>query len=135
MPHRAGSPGEGSRHRSSGVVLSCWPEVTTPKNDRLTVSTAVRALVLGTIGACLSAMLTFSSTSAELTIPARLANVYITITRPLIGATSGLVGLIMLTSGVLNLPLVSEWVVPFLFGFSERFLLGALQSQPAKEAR
>lgn len=123
------------------IVLACtlvalisalrWsPEVTA---SGMTAGAACRAVILGTLGACLSALLTFSSTSTEQNIPARLANVYITITRPLIGATSGLVGLLMLTSGVLNLPIVSGWVVPFLFGFSERFLLGALQGSSGKE--
>jgi len=106
-------------------ALKSAPEIS---EKGMTAGSACRALLLGTIGACLSAMLTFANTSTEQSIPARLANVYITVTRPLIGATSGLVGLLMLTSGVLNLPIVSGWVVPFLFGFSERLLFGALQT-------
>jgi hypothetical protein len=99
-------------------------------NKELDVKTVVASMLLGGMAACLSALITFATSSTELRIPAHLANVSITVTRPLIGAVSGLVALLMLTSGVLNMPdKVTPWIAPFLFGFSERLVVGALNKQ------
>ncbi len=85
------------------------------------------AMLLGGMGACFSALLTFATSSTELRIPAHLAGVWITATRPLIGAVSGAVALLLLKSGLMNLPAdATPWIAPFLFGFSERLVMGAI---------
>jgi hypothetical protein len=83
------------------------------------------AMVLGGMGACLSALIGFASASADIKIPAHLANVSITLTRPLIGAVSGLVALLVLSAQPsISLPV---WLIACLaFGFSERLVIGAL---------
>jgi hypothetical protein len=83
------------------------------------------AMALGGMGACLSALIGFASTSTECKIPEHLASVWITVTRPFIGAVSGLVALLVIA------PLAGEgpalWLaVAFAFGFSERLVIGAL---------
>jgi uncharacterized membrane protein YiaA len=99
----------------------------------LTISSVLASMTLGGIGACLSALITFANGSAEQKIPERLANVAVTATRPLIGAVSGMVAILMLKSGVLNLPVnAAAWIFPFVFGFSERLVIGALENQRAK---
>jgi hypothetical protein len=99
----------------------------------LTVSSALASMTLGGIGACLSALLTFASSSPRQSIPDHLANVAVTATRPLVGVVSGLVAILMLKSGVLSVPINTvAWVLPLVFGFSERLVMGALSAQGGK---
>lgn len=87
----------------------------------------VAAMSLGGIGACLSALITFASSTPEIRIPEHLANVAVTLTRPLIGSISGLVAMLLLQAGVVEFGGVSL-LVPLAFGFSERLVVGALGS-------
>lgn len=97
--------------------------------EGLRLSTVALSMLLGAIAAALSALMTFCSTSTVQTIPEHLAHTFVTVTRPLVGAASGLVGLIAIQSNIVNLPKgVVGWIVPFLFGFSERFVYRALQA-------
>jgi len=83
------------------------------------------AMLLGGIGACLSALIGFA-TAGTMRIPAHLSNVLITLTRPLIGAISGLVALLVIASSSSSLS-SSIWLITALgFGFSERLVLGAI---------
>jgi hypothetical protein len=91
------------------------------------------AMTLGAIAACLSALIGFSSVSTDQRIPERSANVLITLTRPLIGAASGLAGLLAVHSKLVNLPISGVgWIVPFVFGFSERVVLGVVEPSRSK---
>jgi ABC-type multidrug transport system fused ATPase/permease subunit len=110
-----------------GYVVITW-QVPGLSLDRLDLANVVGAMVLGSIAACLSALMTFSSASVDQPIPQRMANVTITATRPLIGAASGLVGLLAVQAKLINLPASGVgWIVPFLFGFSERMVYGSLK--------
>ncbi len=94
------------------------------------------AMTLGAIAACLSALIGFSGLSTEQRIPERTANVLITLTRPLIGAASGLVGLLAVHSKLVNLPVSGVgWLVPFVFGFSERIVLSLVEPSSSKPAK
>ena len=94
------------------------------------------AMTLGAIGACLSALIGFSSLSTDQRIPERTANVLITLTRPLIGAASGLAGLLAVHSKLVNLPVSGVgWLVPFVFGFSERIVLSLVEPSSSKAAK
>lgn len=86
------------------------------------------AMLLGGIGAVLSALLTFASSSPSRRVPEALLNSVSTFARPLLGAVSGVVGWLALNSGVFNVPSdASVWLVVFAFGFSERLVLGTLE--------
>jgi hypothetical protein len=99
----------------------------------LTISSVIASMLLGSIGACLSALVTFARSTPDRKIPEHLANVAVTLTRPLIGAVSGMVAILMVKSGVLSPPGgVGAWIFPFVFGFSERLVIGALENQGAK---
>jgi hypothetical protein len=99
-----------------GVELALWP--------------TLASLALGAMGACLSALISFSSASATRRIPEHLANVFTTLSRPIIGAISGLLGYLMLQSKIFPLdPASAGWIIPFVFGFSERVVIGALANQ------
>jgi hypothetical protein len=103
------------------------------QKPELTVSSVLASMILGGIGACGSALLTFARSSPSQKIPDHLANVAVTATRPVIGIVSGLVAILMLKSGVLNVPINTvAWIVPFVFGFSERVVMGALSAQEGK---
>jgi len=94
--------------------------------DSLRAPALLAAMSLGGIGACLSALIGFSSSSPEAKIPAHLANVIVTATRPLIGALSGVVAALVVASGTLKPPGGVWLVIAFAFGFSERLVVGAL---------
>ena len=101
--------------------------------SELTISSVIASMLLGGIGASLSALVTFARSTPDRKIPEHLANVAVTLTRPLIGAVSGMVAILMLKSGVLSPPAgVGAWIFPFVFGFSERLVIGALDNQGAK---
>jgi hypothetical protein len=109
------------------AVLHVRPLVAVPLSvgQPLHLSTLLAALTMGGMGACFSALTTFATSSAEMSIPGHLANVVITMTRPLIGAVSGLVAVLLLHSGVVDFGRFSL-LVPFAFGFSERLVMGVL---------
>jgi hypothetical protein len=109
------------------AVLHVRPVVAIPltNGQPITVSTLLAALTMGGMGACFSALTTFATSSAEMSIPGHLANVAITMTRPLIGAVSGIVAVLLLHSGVVDFGRFSL-LVPFAFGFSERLVMGVL---------
>jgi len=92
----------------------------------LTPETLGLCMILGGMGACLSALITFASSSTEQKIPEHLANVFVTFSRPLIGAVSGLVAALLLASGAIDFGKVAL-LTPFAFGFSERLVVGALK--------
>jgi 8-oxo-dGTP diphosphatase len=86
------------------------------------------AMNLGAMAACLSALITFATSTTQLPLPTHLANVSITLTRPLIGAVSGAAALLLLKSGGVTMGAgATPWIAPFLFGFSERVVVGALK--------
>lgn len=90
------------------------------------------SMTFGAIGACLSALIGFSRVSTDQRIPERTANVLITLTRPLIGAASGLAGLLAVHSNLVNLPGSGVgWLIPFAFGFSERIVLSLVEPKTA----
>jgi hypothetical protein len=94
----------------------------------LEVKPVALSMVLGAMGACLSALITFATSTTQVSIPGHLANVSITLTRPLIGAVSGAAAVLMLKSGVVAAAAgAMPFLAPFLFGFSERVVIGALK--------
>lgn len=102
-------------------------------NAELTPAAIGLAMTLGAIAACLSALLGFSGVSSDQRIPERAAAVLITLTRPLIGAASGVVGVLAVHSHIVNLPVSGVgWLVPFVFGFSERVVLGLVEPGSSK---
>jgi len=88
-------------------------------------------MLLGACGACLSALITFARSTTRLKIPDHLANVLVTLMRPLIGAASGLVAYLFLTSGLFK-EATHLWYLAFAFGFSERLVLAAVESAEKK---
>lgn len=109
------------------AVLHARPVVAVPftNGQPLTLSSMLAALTMGGMGACFSALTTFATSTTEMSIPGHLANVAITVTRPLIGAVSGIVAVLLLHSGVVDFGRFSL-LVPFAFGFSERLVMGVL---------
>jgi hypothetical protein len=107
------------------------------ENDAALTPAAIGiAMTFGAIGACLSALIGFSGISTDQRIPERTANVLITLTRPLIGAASGLAGLLALHSNLVNLPGAGVgWLIPFVFGFSERIVLSVVEPSSSKPAK
>ncbi len=89
------------------------------------------ALLLGTIGACLSAMLSFTYLDQA---PDAYEGLSVTAVRPLIGATSGLVALMLAASGLIDLG-GDGLTLSFLalaLGFSERLVLGTVRRLEAR---
>jgi hypothetical protein len=106
------------------------------KGAALTREAMGLAMTFGAIGACLSALIGFSGVSTDQRIPERTANVLITLTRPLIGAASGLAGLLAVHSKLVNLSVPGAgWLIPFVFGFSERIVLSLVEPSSSKRAK
>jgi hypothetical protein len=88
--------------------------------------TAILTLLFGGIGACLSALISFT---AQGRVPSMFEGIWGTIARPLVGAVSGLIGYMLVTAGFVSLggETIALTVVPFVFGFSERLVMGTVE--------
>lgn len=111
------------------LILACTDAYTAMRGSRLATAVAGGGMILGGMAACLSGLISFAQSSPEQRIPAHLANVTITLLRPVIGGVSALAAMLFLDAGILNLSAgISMWVVAFAFGFSERLIVGALDN-------
>lgn len=84
------------------------------------------ALCLGGIGACLSAMMNFTYFKRA---PGEFETIWVTLARPLIGATSGFIAILLTPILPMNFEnqVVGVCALAFLFGFSERLVIGTVQ--------
>jgi hypothetical protein len=85
----------------------------------------VSAFLLGSMGACVSALMSFSQPQT-LRVPDRLMDFIITLVRPVIGGASALVSSFLFLSGIIHgdkFNLAFLFVVAFAFGFSERLVM------------
>lgn len=96
---------------SAGVALS-WPVLSL-------------GMLLGSMGACFSALLGFASTSPEQRLPDALTGWSLSLLRPLLGAAAGILGVLLVAAGVVNLGTLGL-LVPFSLGFGERAVSRAL---------
>jgi hypothetical protein len=93
------------------------------------------SFVLGAIGACVSALISFS-TPQVMRIPDRIMDSIITLVRPVIGGASALISTFLLLSGVIRgdqLNLAFLFVVAFAFGFSERLVISTVSRIGSKQ--
>lgn len=89
------------------------------------------ALVFGTLGGCLSALQSFSTSSTASRIPEVIHHGFLTAARPLIGAAAAMAAYVLLASGVVEFASdtsAAVLAVAFAAGFSERFVVRALES-------
>ena len=85
----------------------------------------VSAFLLGSMGACVSALMSFSQPQI-LRVPDRMMDFIITLVRPVIGGASALVSTFFFLSGIIHgdkFNLAFLFVVAFAFGFSERLVM------------
>ena len=84
------------------------------------------AICLGGIGACLSAMMSFTYFKRA---PDEFETLLVTFARPLIGATSGLIAIFLAHAGLVTFgnEVAGIGALAFLFGFSERLVIGTVQ--------
>jgi hypothetical protein len=88
-------------------------------------------LVFGTLGGCLSALQSFSTSSTASRIPEVIHHGLLTAARPLIGAAAAMAAYVLLASGVVQFASdtnAAVLAVAFAAGFSERFVVRALES-------
>jgi hypothetical protein len=94
------------------------------------------SMLLGAIGALLSAARTLSNTSRRQKIPEQLADTPVTLMRPIIGAAAGTLAAILVLAGVASIGAKDDRIAPlvaaFLAGFSERFFLSLIPSGDQK---
>ena len=94
----------------------------------------VSAFLLGSMGACVSALMSFSQPQT-LRVPDRLMDFIITLVRPVIGGASALVSSFLFLSGIIHgdkFNLAFLFVVAFAFGFSERLVMRSVSGIDAK---
>lgn len=83
---------------------------------------------IGAIGACFSGLVSLAGSSADVSIPERIASNAVTLARPAIGAASALAAMLLLGGGLLGeMGTSALFAVAFAFGFSERLAIGALE--------
>jgi hypothetical protein len=88
----------------------------------------VSSFLLGSMGACVSALMSFSKPQ-RLRVPDRVLDSIITLVRPVIGGASALMSSFFLISGIVNeksLTIATLFVVAFAFGFSERLVMSSV---------
>ncbi|HYJ53710.1 MAG TPA: hypothetical protein VEW04_11120 [Allosphingosinicella sp.] len=84
--------------------------------------------VIGALGACFSGLASLAGSSADVSIPERVASTAVTFARPAIGAASALAAMLLLGGGLLGeMGAGALFAVAFAFGFSERLAIGALE--------
>jgi hypothetical protein len=97
---------------------------------------SISALLFGVLGACISGILQLANTSMRENIPQKMHNAWSVLARPLVGAVSGLVVVVFILVGILDLGGLTPGMylaAAFSAGFSERLLLRGLGgSEPAK---
>lgn len=86
---------------------------------------------LGAMGATLSAMMNFAGRKE---IPDVFTSFWVTLVRPLIGAVSGLVAVLVFSTDLLNVDFSGFMFAAFAFGFSERLVLGAIDKLDFRKA-
>jgi len=94
----------------------------------------VSAFLLGSMGASVSALMSFSQPQT-LRVPDRLMDFIITLVRPVIGGASALVSSFLFLSGIIHgdkFSLAFLFVVAFAFGFSERLVMRSVSGIEAK---
>jgi hypothetical protein len=85
----------------------------------------IGAFILGGLGACVSALLTFTSLRQS---PSAFEGWIVTLARPLVGAVTGLVAVMFAQASLVTFKSVAAiGLVAFVFGFSERLVMGAVQ--------
>ena len=103
-----------------------------PITSVLTMPTTFSVLLFGTMGACLSAIFSLAGGVKGIKIPKLQVNLWITLTRPVIGAISALVIFIFIISGILfpnqNLNTAGILSISFVAGFSERLIIRAVET-------
>jgi hypothetical protein len=94
------------------------------------------SMLLGAIGALLSAARTLTDTSRRKKIPEQLADTPVTLTRPVIGAAAGALAAILVLAGVASIGAKDDRIAPlvaaFVSGFSERFFLALIPTGDQK---
>jgi hypothetical protein len=91
-------------------------------------SILVSSFLLGSMGACVSALMSFSKPQ-RLRVPDRILDSIITLVRPVIGGASALISSFFLIGGIIsekNLTIATLFVVAFAFGFSERLVMSSV---------
>ena len=84
----------------------------------------IGTFILGGLGACLSALLTLTSLGQS---PGAFEG-WSALARPLVGAVTGLVAVMFVQASLVTFKsLAAVGLVAFLFGFSERLVIGAVQ--------
>jgi hypothetical protein len=81
--------------------------------------------LLGSLGACLSALLSYTSLGQA---PGIYESAWVTAARPLVGAVSGVVAVMLVRASLVDFKSpAAVGLVAFIFGFSERLIIGAVQ--------
>src|SRR5687768_583487 len=91
------------------------------------------ASVFGTIGACMSAMMSFTYLQRA---PDEFETFWVTAARPLLGAAAGLVALEVAGTGLIvgvNTNVAQMTTLAFLLGFSERLIIGTVEKFEAQQ--
>jgi len=92
--------------------------------------------IFGALGGSISGVTSINKASKEENVPDLVLNYWITVLRPVIGASSALVIVLFLVSGLLKIGEMSEFSrellisVSFISGFSEKVLLSVVEKFP-----
>lgn len=103
-----------------------------PLSSNIPVPLTFSVLLFGIMGACLSAIFSLAGGIKGIKIPKLQVNLWITLTRPVVGAISALVIYIFIASGILfpnqNLNTAGILSISFMAGFTERLIIRAVET-------
>jgi hypothetical protein len=94
-------------------------------NEEVTNRVLIGLFLLGGLGACLSALLSFTALGRT---PSAYEGWTVTLARPLVGAVAGLVAVMFVNASLVTIKNVAAMgLLAFVFGFSERLIIGAVK--------
>ena len=92
--------------------------------------TAILAVLFGITGACISSMQRATSRPSWMRVPSMRAAMWVSLTRPIVGAVAGLVVWSLTAEGALSNQASSLLTLAFAAGFSERVILRFIPETP-----
>lgn len=99
--------------------------------DQVTPVLLLATFLLGGIGACLSAILSYTNLRK---VPGAFEGWMLTAARPIVGATSGVAGIMVVNASLVQFENgAAIGLMAFVFGFSERLIVGAVERLEAAQ--
>lgn len=111
-----------------GVLFS----LTKPTDPiEVTMPIIAATLFLGGLGACVSAILSYTSLGK---VPGAFESWMVTLARPIVGAVSGMMAIMLVQASLVDFKSgAAVGLTAFLFGFSERLIIGAVKRLEAQQ--